>query len=119
MVRWLVLGAAVLVLFGVGGPTVLAKVPELRERATEALAVDEEKSGQSASQLSAFEFAQMRRGTRPSQVRALVGEPEARSRNEVEGLELECWYYGIVGASGSYQFCFANGQLALKFRYAA
>jgi hypothetical protein len=73
--------------------------------------------GQSASQISSGEFAQVDNGFTIDRLRALAGEPTSRSAAEVEGVELECWYYGIVGATGAYQFCFANGKLRAKLRY--
>jgi hypothetical protein len=72
---------------------------------------------QSASQISSGEFAQVDTGFTIDRLRALAGEPTSRSAAEVEGVELECWYYGIVGATGAYQFCFANGKLRAKLRY--
>jgi hypothetical protein len=30
---------------------------------------------------------------------------------------LECWYYGVVGATGAFQFCFADDQLVSRFRF--
>jgi hypothetical protein len=72
---------------------------------------------QSASQISSGEFAQVDSGFTLDRLRALAGAPASRSAAEVEGVKLECWYYGIVGASGAYQFCFANGKLRAKLRY--
>jgi hypothetical protein len=72
---------------------------------------------QSASQISNGEFAQVDNGFTLDRLRALAGEPASRSAAEVEGVQLECWYYGIVGATGAYQFCFANGKLRAKLRY--
>jgi hypothetical protein len=72
---------------------------------------------QSASQISDGEFAQVDNGFTVARLRALAGEPASRSAAEVEGVELECWYYGIVGGTGAYQFCFANGKLRAKLRF--
>jgi hypothetical protein len=35
----------------------------------------------------------------------------------VEGVQLECWYYGVAGARGAYQICFENGRLSTKSRF--
>ena len=113
---WVIVLVVVVALVA-GGPAVLAKVPELREKAREVVTEKQDKRGQSGSQISGVEFARARHGMTPSQLRSRVGNPETTSDTALEGLEVECWYYGIAGASGSYQFCFANGKLALKFRY--
>jgi hypothetical protein len=34
----------------------------------------------------------------------------------VEGVRLECWYYGIAGGRGAYQVCFENGRFSTKTR---
>ena len=52
-------------------------------------------------------------------LRALVGSPARRTTARVEGLKLDCWYYGVAGATGAYQFCFVDGKLSSKRRYAA
>jgi hypothetical protein len=105
--------AAVLVLTA---PTLRAQVGELRDRLP---SLDRAASdGQSEAQISAAEFAQIRAGLSPRALRNLVGEPAAEESTELEGLRLECMSYGIVGSSGIYQFCFANGKLASKLRYA-
>jgi hypothetical protein len=106
-----VLGLALLV-----GPTLLDGTPDLRsafDRAPSGSRGD----GQSASQLSEGEFAQIGNGFTTTRLRALAGEPASSSADEVEGVRLECWYYGIVGGTGAYQFCFADGKLRAKLRY--
>ena len=106
----LVLGLALLV-----APKLLGNAPDVRG------AFDLDGSGpretQSASQLSEGEFAQVGNGFTTTRLRALAGEPTGRSSHEVEGVRLECWYYGIVGGTGAYQFCFADGKLRAKLRY--
>ena len=116
--RLVVLAAIVVVVALVaGGASVLAKVPDLREKAAGLVARDA--SGQSRSQVSSVEFRDVRFGYTTARLRELVGAPESNHQTNVEGLELECWYYGIVGGSGSYQFCFADGKLRSKFRFVA
>ena len=117
LVVLLVTVAVVLLL--VGGTSVLAKVPDVRDRAADLVdqARGDDGAGQSDSQVSASEFGQVRFGYATARLRELVGAPEAKHETTVEGLELECWYYGIVGGSGSYQFCFADGKLRSKFRF--
>lgn len=72
---------------------------------------------QSGSQISEAEFERAAIGSSPEALRAFVGEPEAQSTNRIEGLRIECWYYGVGGTSGSYQLCFANGKLRSKLRF--
>ena len=73
--------------------------------------------GQVRYQNSTAEFSPVRPGITPSRLRELAGEQESRDVSTVEGVEIECWYYGIVAGTGSYQFCFANGKLTSRFRY--
>jgi hypothetical protein len=103
-------GAAVLV---VSAPTLRGSLPDLDEL----LPAAERQSGQSDAQISSAEFAQIRAGLSPRALRDLAGEPASEDSTELEGLRLECFSYGIVGASGIYQFCFANGKLASKLRF--
>ena len=72
---------------------------------------------QSASQLSSGEFAGIQEGATPERLRALAGDPATMSVTEIEGLELECWYYGAAGSTGAYQLCFENGRLSTKVRF--
>jgi len=72
---------------------------------------------QSAAQISSGEFASIDAGVTPGRLRALVGDPASRNATEVEGLEVECWYYGVAGSTGAYQLCFENGRLSTKVRY--
>lgn len=113
--RLLLLVAAVAALLVVAAPTLRGQISDLRD----SLPSREEgaSDGQSGAQISSAEFAQIRAGLSPSALRDLVGEPAAEESTELEGLELECLSYGIVGASGIYQFCFANGKLASKLRF--
>jgi hypothetical protein len=72
---------------------------------------------QSASQLSSGEFAHVDSGFTPNELRAFAGNPASKTKAAVEGVELECWYYGIAGARGAYQICFENGRLSTKARF--
>ena len=118
LVRLLVLVIVVVVLLVGGGSAVLERVPDLREKAADFVDTNGSGTRQGAAQLSTAEFATIRPGITPTRLRGLVGEPESRSKTSVEGLEIECWYYGIVAETGSFQFCFANGKLTSRFRYA-
>ena len=104
-----VLGLALLV-----APQLVENAPDLRGAFD---AGGGPRSAQSASQLSEGEFAEVGNGFTTTRLRALAGEPAGRSADEVEGVKLECWYYGIVGGTGAYQFCFADGKLRAKLRY--
>lgn len=74
-------------------------------------------AGQSAAQISPSEFEQIETGVSLGGLRGLLGEPASKGSTEVEGLRLECWYYGIAGATGAYQLCFENDRLATKLRF--
>jgi hypothetical protein len=106
-----VLGLALLV-----APSLLESAPDLRG-AFDLAGSGPRDDAQSASQISEGEFAQVGNGYTVTRLRALAGEPASRSAAEVEGVKLECWYYGIVGGTGAYQFCFADGRLRAKLRY--
>lgn len=111
--RWLVVAAAfVAVLLVATGTTfvgVRAKVDEL--------VGDRSGDGQSGAQISPAEFESVDVGMAPATLGDLVGEPEATSRSRLEGLRIECWYYGVSGGAGAYQLCFANGKLRTKTRF--
>jgi hypothetical protein len=110
--------AVALALVVVAGPVVVDRLPDVA--ATIESLADRAQNGevQSASQISSGEFAQVEAGSSVEALRALAGEPASRSAATVEGVRLECLYYGIVGATGAYQFCFAEGKLRAKLRYA-
>jgi hypothetical protein len=101
------------------GSSILDEVSEARPRISELLDVGGEPKAQSSSQLSAAEFLNLRVGTPRDTVRAVVGEPEGSHRVSIEGLEIDCWYYGVAGATGSYQLCFAAGRLRSKVGFGA
>jgi hypothetical protein len=74
-------------------------------------------AAQSGSQLSREEYARVDSAYTPERLRAFAGEPATRTEAAVEGVRLECWYYGIAGARGAYQICFENGRLSTKSRF--
>jgi hypothetical protein len=107
--------AAVAALLVLTAPTLRGQVSDLRDSLP---SLEEATSdGQSGSQISSAEFAQIKAGLSTQALRDLVGEPAAQDSTKVEGLELECLSYGIVGSSGIYQFCFADDKLASKLRF--
>jgi hypothetical protein len=112
--RWLLLAAAAVVVFLVVSGSSFV---EMRNRLGNFTGPRDSGQAQSGSQISEAEFARAEVGTSPAALRAFVGEPEGKSSNRVEGLLVECWYYGIGGTSGSYQLCFANGKLRSKLRF--
>ena len=117
MSRLLVTGAVLVVLFiALGGSAVLAAARDVPERVADAVG-SADAGGQSGSQISGAEFLSVPRGTRAERVRGLLGEPEHTSSASVEGVEIECWTYGVAGATGAFQLCFANGKLSSRFRY--
>jgi hypothetical protein len=113
--RLLLLVAAVAALLVLTAPTLRGQVGDLRESLPSLEETDSE--GQSGSQISSAEFAQIKAGISPQSLRDLAGEPAAEESTELEGLKLECLSYGIVGASGIYQFCFADDKLSSKLRF--
>jgi hypothetical protein len=114
--RLLLLVAAVAALLVLTAPTLRGQVGDLRESLPSLEETDSE--GQSGSQISSAEFAQIKAGISPEALRDLVGKPAAEGSTKLEGLKLECLSYGIVGASGIYQLCFADEKLASKLRFA-
>jgi hypothetical protein len=113
--RLILLVAAVAALLVLTAPTLRGQVSDLRESLPSLEEADSE--GQSGSQISSAEFAQIKAGISPQSLRDLAGEPADKGSTELEGLKLECLSYGIVGASGIYQFCFADDKLASKLRF--
>jgi hypothetical protein len=114
LTRSVLVVAVALAVLALSAPTVLRHMPDPRDALEDG---GDGSVGQSAAQISNGEFAGVRAGSTPSRLRALVGEPASKSSAEVEGVRLECWYYGVVGSTGAYQFCFANGKLSTKLRY--
>jgi len=110
----LLLAAAALAAFVLVYPTARERIPSLH-----VLGNPTTGSGvsQSAAQISPGEFELIEAGRSPAALRASVGEPASKSETTVEGLRLECWYYGVAGSTGAYQLCFKNGRLATKLRF--
>ena len=109
---WLVLLVLALLFVFAGGSTVLAKVRDLPDAMETGAG-----GGQSASQISSAEFASAELGAGSAALRAMLGEPEAKATHEIEGLELECWYYGAGSKTGAYQLCFEDGRLHTKSEF--
>jgi hypothetical protein len=72
---------------------------------------------QSAAQLSSGEFDRVGTDFTPNRLRSSAGEPATKTKASVEGVRLECWYYGVADARGAYQICFENGRLSTKARF--
>jgi hypothetical protein len=105
--------------FAFGGSALLERASEARPDVTALLDEARDREGQSGAQLSASEFLRLPKEATQALVEANAGEPESRHRIAVERVELECWYYGIAGATGAYQLCFVNGKLRSKIGYGA
>ncbi len=97
----------------------LVVYPLVRERLPDALSYESSAApvGQSASQLSSEEFADIDSSFTPDSLGSFAGEPTTKTKASVEGVRLECWYYGIAGGRGAYQICFENGRLSTKTRF--
>jgi hypothetical protein len=91
--------------------------PQVRDRLPETLRYERSSATQSSSQLSLTEFAQIDSSFTPDRLGSSAGEPAEKTHASVEGVDLECWYYGIAGARGAYQICFENGRLTTKSRF--
>ena len=91
--------------------------PQVRDRLPETLRYERSSPAQSSSQLSASEFDQIDSYFTPDRLGSFAGEPAAKTNASVEGVDLECWYYGVAGARGAYQICFENGKLSTKARF--
>lgn len=75
-----------------------------------------DKSEQSSAKVTKAKVKKIQLGDSKKRVRKVLGKPENTDRQEVEGLTMECWYYGVL-ADRSWQFCFDNGKLSSKNRY--
>ena len=92
--------------------------PQVRDRLPETLRYERSSSSaQSSSQLSPSEFDQIDSYFTPDRLGSFAGEPATKTDASVEGVDLECWYYGVAGARGAYQICFENGKLSTKSRF--
>jgi hypothetical protein len=114
----LLLVAAVAGFLALGGTTLAEKAADARRGASQLLG-EEDPATQSAAQISASEFLNLPKGAAQADARAVLGEPEAKHRVRIERLEVECWYYGISRATGTYQLCFVGGKLSSKIGYGA
>jgi hypothetical protein len=114
----LLLAAAALAAFVLVYPAARERIPSLHVLGNPTTGAGVAQSAaQSAAQISPGEFEQIEAGISPAGIRATVGEPASKSETTVEGLRLECWYYGVAGSTGAYQLCFKNGRLATKLRF--
>jgi hypothetical protein len=91
--------------------------PQIRDRLPHALNYQRSSATQSSSQLSTEEYGQIDSTFTPEKLGGFAGEPAERTSASVEGVQLECWYYGVAGARGAYQICFENGRLSTKSRF--
>jgi hypothetical protein len=91
--------------------------PQVRDRLPQALSYERSPAVQSASQLSSEEFAEIDSSFTPEKLGGFAGKPATKTNASVEGVDLECWYYGVAGARGAYQICFENGRLSAKSRF--
>jgi hypothetical protein len=109
----ILLAAVVLAAFALVYPVVRERLPDrMNYFANGAPGI-----AQSASQLSSEEYDGVDSSFTPGQLRSLAGEPARKTTASVEGIDLECWYYGIAGARGAYQICFENGRFSTKARF--
>lgn len=114
-----------IVVLVVGIAALVAAAPALRDNASTIQdqlsnwAESHGGNGQSAEQISSGEFAAAHGGMTPAALRSRVGSPADESTVKVEGLQLQCLYYGVAGATGAYQFCFLDGKLSSKRRFAS
>jgi hypothetical protein len=111
------LAAAVLLLMLAGAPSLLGRADDLRARLPTLGKTEKSAATQSAAQISATEFRGLPVGLTPGTLRGRIGAPEHTSTARLEGLRVECWYYGVAGARGVYQLCFSDGRLNSKLRY--
>jgi hypothetical protein len=91
--------------------------PHVRNRLPHSLSYERSSGSQSSSQLSTEEFGQIDSVFTPQKLGSFAGEPAEKTKVSVEGVQLECWYYGVAGARGAYQICFENGHLSTKSRF--
>jgi hypothetical protein len=107
----LLLTAAALAAFLVLYPAAQDRLPSIHQLGQRS------PSTESASQLSPHEFATVGTGFTPTHLRSFAGDPAQKTDASVEGVDLECWYYGIAGARGAFQICFENGRFSTKARF--
>jgi hypothetical protein len=115
--RIVLLGTIVGVVLLAGAPSLLSKASDLRDRLPALIDAKRTAETQSAAQLSTAEFAGLARGVTPGMLRGRVGAPDHKGATQLEGIKIECWYYGVAEGKGAYQLCFVNGRLTSKLRY--
>ena len=108
----LLLVAAALAAFAVFSPAARQHFPSIH-----LLDARTQPASESGSQLSSEEFEAVGVGFTPAHLRAFAGDPAKETDASVEGVELQCWYYGIAGARGAFQICFENGRFSTKTRF--
>jgi hypothetical protein len=119
MTKLLVVLLVVAAVVAVGGPGLLERVSDARPDVTAFLDEGRDRRSQGAAQMSAAEFLRLPKDTPQEVVEATAGKPESRHRVSLERVELDCWYYGIAGATGAYQLCFVDGKLRSKIGFGA
>lgn len=119
MTKLLVVALVVAAAVAFGGSALLERASEARSDVAALLDEARDRDAQSAAQLSAAEFLRIPKDASQAVVEASAGMPEARHRVAIERVELECWYYGIASATGTYQLCFVDGKLRSKIGYGA
>jgi hypothetical protein len=111
-----------LLLAALGFAVFVLVYPQVRDRLPHSLTYHRSASSaaaaaQSSSQLSTEEYGQIDSSFSPERLGSFAGEPATKTKASVEGVQLECWYYGVAGARGAYQICFENGHLSTKSRF--
>jgi hypothetical protein len=115
----LVAVVVVAALVAFGGAGLLERVSDARPDVAGLLDEGRDRPSQSSAQMSAAEFLRLPKDVPQAVVEASAGEPESKHRVSLERVELECWYYGIAGATGAYQICFVDGKLRAKVGFGA
>jgi len=91
--------------------------PQVRDHLPQSMHYERSSVDQSPSQLSSEEFGEIDSTFTPEKLGGFAGKPATKTNASVEGVDLECWYYGVAGARGAYQICFENGRLSAKSRF--
>jgi hypothetical protein len=119
MTKLLVVLVVVAALLASGGAGLLERVSDARPDVVAFFDDRGARRSQSAAQMSAAEFLRLAKDAPQAVVEASAGKPESRHRVSLERVELDCWYYGIAGATGAYQLCFVDGKLRSKIGFGA
>jgi hypothetical protein len=91
--------------------------PKVRDRLPDTLRYERSSATQSSSQLSSAEYDEIDSYFTPDRLGSFAGEPASKTKASVEGVDLECWYYGVAGSRGAYQICFEDGRLSTKAQF--